>query len=386
MTPGGKENGTLPRGREKDNVLVFSAAAGAGHVRAAEALAAAFARKGIAARHVEVLKYASPFFKKMYSDIYVDLVNRQPGIFGLVYDAMDRPWKFAKRRLALDRLNTRPFVRLLVKERPRLAVCTHFLPAEILLHLRRKGILDVPVGVVITDYDLHAMWLYRGVDWYFVACEETKVHLAALGVPPETIHVTGIPIDPEFAAERPKRDARAALGLDPGLTTILVSAGGLGVGPVDSLVRAIRGVRHPIQVAVVCGKNLPLFRRLSEMRDGGHPMKVVGFTTHMQDWMAASDLLVGKAGGLTSSEALARGLVLVIVNPIPGQEERNSDHFLEEGVALRCNNLPALPYKIDSLLADGERFARMREAVRRLARPNAAMDIASIVAGARPRT
>jgi processive 1,2-diacylglycerol beta-glucosyltransferase len=88
---------------------------------------------------------------------------------------------------------------------------------------------------------------------------------------------------------------------------------------------------------------------------------------------------VGKAGGLTSSEALARGLVLVIVNPIPGQEERNSDHFLEEGVGIRCNNLPALAYKIDALLADKERFLRMRQAVKRLARPRAAFEIVSTV-------
>jgi processive 1,2-diacylglycerol beta-glucosyltransferase len=108
-------------------------------------------------------------------------------------------------------------------------------------------------------------------------------------------------------------------------------------------------------------------------------MKVIGFTDQMDSWMAAADLLIGKAGGLTSSEALARGLVLVIVNPIPGQEERNSDHFLEEGVGIRCNNLPALAYKIDSLLADNERFLKMQQAVKRLARPHAAFDIVSMV-------
>ena len=97
--------------------------------------------------------------------------------------------------------------------------------------------------------------------------------------------------------------------------------------------------------------------------------------------MAASDLLVGKAGGLTSSEALASGVVMVIVNPIPGQEERNSDHLLEEGVAIRCNNLPALAYKIDSLLSDKERFDRMRQIVHRIARPNAAADVVSLVSG-----
>jgi len=362
-------------------VFVLSAAAGAGHVRSAEALVAAFAAKRIAAKHVEVLKYSSYFFKKVFSDLYFELVNRQPAILGLVYDAMDHPWMYRKRRLALDLLNTRPLANLLKEERPRLAVCTHFLPAEILLHLRRKKILDIPVGVVITDFDLHAMWLYRGVDWYFVACEETKVHMAALGVPPETIHVTGIPIDPAFSPAREKAETRRALGLEQDLTTVLVSAGGFGMGPVESLANAMQEVRHPIQVAVVCGKNPDLKRRLEDLPAPNHPVKIVGFTTEMERWMAASDLLVGKAGGLTSSEALASGLVMVIINPIPGQEERNSDHLLEEGVAVRCNNLPALAYKIDSLLSDKERFERMRQAVHRLARPNAAADVVSLVSG-----
>jgi processive 1,2-diacylglycerol beta-glucosyltransferase len=366
-------------GAKTGGVLVLSAAAGAGHVRCAEALAVAFAAKGIAAKHVEVLKYASWLFKKVYSDLYIELVNHQPAILGLVYDAMDHPWKYRKRRLALDWLNTRPLVRLLLAEQPRMAVCTHFLPAEILLHLRRKKILDVPVGVVITDYDLHAMWLYRGVDWYFVACEETKVHMVALGIPPETIHVTGIPIDPVFSSPGEKGRIRGELGLQPDLTTIMVSAGGFGMGPVESLAKALQDVRHPIQVAVVCGKNPDLARRLEELPAPAHPVKVVGFTTEIERWMAASDLLVGKAGGLTSSEALASGLVMVIVNPIPGQEERNSDHLLEEGVAIRCNNLPALAYKIDSLLSDKERFGRMRRAVDLLARPNAAADVVSLV-------
>jgi len=362
-------------------VFVLSAAAGAGHVRSAEALVAAFAAKRIAAKHVEVLKYSSYFFKKVFSDLYFELVNRQPAILGLVYDAMDHPWMYRKRRLALDLLNTRPLANLLKEERPRLAVCTHFLPAEILLHLRRKKILDIPVGVVITDFDLHAMWLYRGVDWYFVACEETKVHMAALGVPPETIHVTGIPIDPAFSPAREKAETRRALGLEQDLTTVLVSAGGFGMGPVESLANAMQEVRHPIQVAVVCGKNPDLKRRLEDLPAPNHPVKIVGFTPEMERWMAASDLLVGKAGGLTSSEALASGLVMVIINPIPGQEERNSDHLLEEGVAVRCNNLPALAYKIDSLLSDKERFERMRQAVHRLARPNAAADVVSLVSG-----
>ena len=368
-----------PEKAKRDSVMVLSAAAATGHLRAADALVAAFQARGLSARHVEVLRFTNPVFKSIYSDLYVQLMTRQPDFLGWAYKLLDRPWQYQKRRSALNRLNTIPLMKFLMKENPAIALCTHFLPAEILIHLRKKGDLDIPIGVIVTDWDAHAMWLFHEIDWYFVACEETRVYLSALGIPPERVFVTGIPIDPVFGVEKSKRDTRLQLGLEPERTTILVSPGGFGVGPVESLVHAVHQVKHPVQVVVICGRNARLESHLKRYSEATHPMKVIGFTGEMDRWMAASDLMVGKAGGLTSSEALARGLVLVLVNPIPGQEERNTDHFLEEGVGIRCNNLPALGYKIDALLGDTERFLRMQQAARRLGRPHAASEIASIV-------
>jgi processive 1,2-diacylglycerol beta-glucosyltransferase len=364
-----------------DKVTILSAASGAGHIRAADALVSAFQARGVEAHQIEVLKYTNRVFRSVYSDLYKELVNKRPAILGWVYDSMDHPWKYQKRRLALDMLSAGRLVKLLVKEKPGIAVCTHFLPAEVLVYLRKKKMIDVPIGVVVTDIDAHAMWLYKDIDWYFVASEETKVYMSALGVPEETIHITGIPIDPIFGEERSKREARLQLGLDPDLTTLLVSAGGFGVGPVEVLLQALLRIRYPIQLAVICGRNPELEQRLKRLGRVSHPVKVIGFTSEMEKWMSAADLLVGKAGGLTSAEALARGLVLVIINPIPGQEERNTDHFLEEGVAIRCNNVPALAFKIDSLLANKERFSIMQQAAMRLARPHAAREIVSIILG-----
>ena len=368
-----------PFTRKPNSVMVLSAAAATGHLRAADALVAAFETNGVSARHIEVLRYTNPIFRKIYSDLYVELMTHGPDLLGWLYKTLDRQWQFRKRRLALDRLNTGPLVKLIRQESPHLALCTHFLPAEILLYLRKKKTLDIPIGVVVTDFDAHAMWLLQDVDWYFVACEETRVYLTALGISPETIFVTGIPIDPIFGVEKPKEETRIQLGLDPDKITLLVSPGGFGVGPVESLVHTLHEIQHSIQIVVICGRNKRLEEHLKNLSGTKHPMKVIGFTNEMDSWMAVSDLLVGKAGGLTSSEALARGLVLVIVNPIPGQEERNSDHFLEEGVAIRCNNPPALAYKIDQLLSDKERFSKMQKSAKRLARPHAATDIVSTI-------
>src|SRR5207244_4059676 len=217
-------------------------------------------------------------------------------VLGWLYDRLDTPWEKERRRLAWDKLNTRPFVRMLERQRPDLVLCTHFLPAEIISWLKAKARLACPQAIVVTDFDVHAMWL-----------------------------------------------------------------------------------RHPAQIVVVCGRNEELRQRLGALaaERAGEPnaLAVVGYTTEMDEYMSAADILVGKPGGLTTSEALAKQLVLVIVNPIPGQEERNSDHLLEQGAAIRCNNLPVLGYKIDRLLDDPARTAAMRENARRLARPHAAREI-----------
>jgi processive 1,2-diacylglycerol beta-glucosyltransferase len=211
--------------------------------------------------------------------------------------------------------------------------------------------------------------------------DETRVHLERLGVPPDAITVSGIPIDPVFAVAKDVRAMRAKHGLAPDRTTILASTGGFGVGPVEALIHTLLEVQHPAQLVVICGRSEALKRQLDELAAGRPPpltpaLHVVGYTTEMDEYMAAADLLVGKPGGLTSSEALARGLAPVIVHPIPGQEERNADHLLEAGVAIRCNNLPALAWKIDRLLDDPPRLAAMRANARRWARPHAARDIA----------
>jgi len=363
-------------------VLLLSASAGAGHVRAAQAIEKAFARFGTVdeVRHLDVLNYTNKVFRHLYSKAYIDLVNKLPEVPGWMYDKLDKPWKNERRRLALDKLNTRPLVKLLREYQPDAIVCTHFLPAEIVSWLRAKDRLKSRQAIVVTDFDVHAMWLVHHYEQYFVATDEARAYMAALGIPPGKIAVSGIPIDPVFADKKDKQEMRVKHGLEPERTTILLSAGGFGVGSVEPLIAALKTLKASAQVVAVCGRNEDLRRRLVTSAARTKPsdnvlIKPVGYTYDMDEYMAASDLVVGKPGGLTTSEAMSRGLAFVIVDPIPGQEERNSDYLLEEGVAIRCNNLPTLSYKLGILLDDRQRLARMQANSKRLGRPNAARDI-----------
>ncbi len=369
-----------------EKILLLSASSGAGHVSAAQALEKAFnefngkAGRALEVRHVDTLEFTNRVFRHLYSKAYIEVVNKLPESSGWVYDKLDKPWKNERRRLALDKLNTRPFVKLLREYRPDLIICTHFLPAEIVSWLKAKKRIASRQAIIVTDFDVHAMWLCHHYEQYFVAIDEARAYLQALSIPANKITVSGIPIDPVFALPKDKGEMRRKHGLAPDRTTILLSAGGFGVGPLEQLITSLLPLQHSAQIVAICGRNEDLKERVSKLAagiksDATVMVKPVGYTREMDELMSASDLVVGKPGGLTTSEALAKGLVLVIANPIPGQEERNSDHLLEAGAAIRCNNLPTLAYKLDRLLADPVRFATMRANANSMSRPNASREI-----------
>jgi len=360
-------------------ILILSASVGNGHVIAGEALKRAFEIKGIAdeVRHEDVLKFTNTLFRRLYGKAYLDLVNNLPEALGWMYDQLDKPWKNEKRRVFFDKLNTRPFVKMLREYDPDWIVCTHFLPSEIISDLKGRDEMTTPQAVVVTDLDVHALWLCRNYEHFFVALDETRVYLNSLGFPNEKITVSGIPIDPKFNEVKSKSEMLAKYGLDPKLTTVILSLGGFGVGRIETLLDSLCSIKTPIQILAMCGKNEELKAQIQQQpsNDGKARVIPIGYTRDMDEYMSAADLIVGKPGGLTTCEALAKGLVFVIANPIPGQEERNSDHLLEQGCAIRSNNPATLGYKVEQLINDPGRLSAMRANALNFARPNAAFNI-----------
>ncbi len=358
-------------------VLILSASAGTGHLRAAEALEKACRRHPEIGdvRNVDALSYTNKLFRDFYSKFYISLVRNAPTFLGWWYETSDEPWKTDRMRFMLDRMNTGPLIRMIKKFQPDMTICTHFLPAEIMSHLINRGAVEARLSIVVTDLDFHAMWLSRLFHHYFVALDETKAHLTMLGLPEDRITVSGIPVDPAFAEQKDKIEMRLKHGLDPARPVLLLSAGAFGVGPAAEVVKVLMLLKAPAQIVVICGKNEELRQQVQAMA-GQMPahlaLKVLGFTHEMDEWMAASDLYIGKPGGLTTAETLCKSLPMVIFSPIPGQEQRNSDQLLENGAAIKCNEIVTMAYKIDRLLASPERLAAMREAAREMSRPDAA--------------
>jgi processive 1,2-diacylglycerol beta-glucosyltransferase len=254
---------------------------------------------------------------------------------------------------------------------PDAVLCTHFAPLETLGQMREKRRGSQPFVVsIVTDFEAHALWMATGVDLYCVAAKETKARLVAREAAPDSVAVTGIPIAAKFAAKVSPRAVRKALGLRDDLPTLLVLSGGFGMGPVGKILGELDKVPDAFQTLVVCGRNDALRRELAAQARA-HPTQVLGFASNMHELMAVADLIITKPGGLTSSEALALGKPLLILDPIPGQEAANSDFLLERGAAAKVNRVEDLPFRVGQLLGS-KKLAAMAKAAKALGRRDAA--------------
>jgi processive 1,2-diacylglycerol beta-glucosyltransferase len=366
-------------------VLIVSASAGAGHVRAGAALEAAFRARHpeVEARHVDILDFTSPTFKKLYARSYLAMVNHVPALWGYFYEQLDR--RVVDRRKAkivsvFDRIQYKRFRDLVEAFAPDVLLGTHFLPAEILGSPRRHAGLRVPIVLVVTDYDIHAFWVHASVARYFVGSDEVRARLVSRGIAAERVVVSGIPIDPVFSTEPDRRAIRARLGIEAGRFTVLLMSGGLGVKGIDATVSEIVRIPGPLQVLAVCGRNEKALEEMGTLRPAtGVTLRAFGFVENIHELMSVADVAVTKSGGLSVSECLARKLPMIVWSPIPGQEERNSDYLLEAGAAWKAVDLDSLRYKLALLRERPDLLKPMRARAAAIARPGAAFAIAESV-------
>ncbi len=368
-------------------LLLLSVSAGAGHVRAAEALRVAAEDAGHVAQHLDVMDFVSSAFRALYTDFYLKLVEHSPTAWSMLYRIMDKTppsAPLARVRRAIERLNTLKLRKAIAAFKPDAVVCTHFLPAELLMRERARGRVTSPVYVQITDFDLHGMWIVPDMAGYFAASDEVAFRAHARGIARAKTHVTGIPIMPAFASAPSRSECAAELGIDAKRTTILLMGGGAGLGGLDDVAGRLVALDRDFQLIALAGRNEAMLQRLEAIAKR-HPRRLVaqGFTNRVERLMAVSDLVITKPGGLTTSECLAMGLPMIVHAPIPGQEERNCDYLLEQGAALKAIDASALEWRIGELIAFPERLGAMAARAGALGRPHAARDVVGIVASGR---
>ena len=357
----------LPR---PERVMILSAGVGSGHNSAAAALKlACLAREDVDEVLVlDVLQQSSALYRDLLGKGYFALVDSVPWLVDWGYDVSDQPFR---RRGPIDpwtRANAMPAVNEIRRFRPTAIICTHFLPAQLVASLLLRGVIDAKTAVVTTDYDFQGLWLTSAFHALFVAREEGRAQLTALGLPHDRVTATGIPIaEPEKKA-RDRDGARAP--------KLLISAGASGGDYALAVVRQTMHVRSPFTATVVCGRNDELRHSIEQLvAPAGDRYQVLGYTADMPRLLRDADLFVGKPGGLSASECMAAGLPMVLVNPIPGQEVRNGDYLMEQGAAVRCNTPSTIGWKIDQVLGEPGRLQGMQASARRIGRPDAAADV-----------
>lgn len=366
-------------------ILIAHASLGAGHISASESLAEAFRRSGRDVAVVDVLSYASPVMRVALNQYFKQTTERGQQLYKLLYeqsDAADIEEAFSGNKLLtlLERPFLSQFEQLVSDLRPEAVVSVHPIPGRILSHNKEQGALVPPFYVVVTDFMAHGTWLVPGVERYFVPGDFTRRILRNRGVAAERIEVTGIPVSLELTCPKDPLEMRLRHDLPTNECVLALFGGGLDPLRVRLMVSQLLEGRTAGLLVVVAGRNQKLEAALANLSDGPQMrLRVLGRIDYVDDLVAASDLVIGKSGGLTVSEALARGTPMVIIDPVPGQEEWNADVVAGAGAGIQLRMPEAVPPTTHSLLNQPERLALMQRQARAIGRPRAALDVAESV-------
>ncbi len=358
-------------------ILIIHASAGAGHTRAAQALLQGL--EGQRAHQVVLansLDYTSQFYKKFYQDAYTFFVTKIPWAWGLFCWLTDIPFLQGLVRIVRRIFNTLTARRLadyLMNEKFDYIFSTHFMAHEVACALKREGKIPSKIVVVVTDFDVHRIWLADSVNHYTVATPWTARKLEVLGIPEVKILVSGIPVDKKFFEGKDIYRLKEKLGLEKDTFTVLMATGSFGIGPIESIVAAL----EDFQLLVVCGRNKTLYDALSARRAKRH--YIYGLVNNMDELMAVADAMITKPGGLSISEALVCCLPMIFFSAIPGQETHNIEVLKNYGIGASRLDTEEMVQEIKALSTHPDYLKNQKLKIKNIARPNAVSDILSLI-------
>lgn len=326
-------------------------------------------------------KYAASVVSRVVSDGYIGMVKTIPQMYRFLYNRAEQATEVGPFRTWIHQFtaaNLRPTIQQL---RPDVVVCTHAFPCGVMAEYKKQFADAPPVLGVVTDFAVHRFWMHDNIERYAVATPEMREVMIASGIESGRIVVSGIPIATSFGETvEDLQGLRLRLDLPLDRKIVLLMGGGLGMGPLSTLMKALDSVAIPVCAVVIAGRGARSAERVLESAHGvGYPVRVAGFVGNIHEYMHAADLLITKPGGLTSAEALAAGVPTIFFKPLPGQEERNTRYLTAHGVAQRVKRAKDLPGAIAGILGSDRARDGMRSAMQRLAKPRAAQEVAELI-------
>ncbi len=324
--------------------------------------------------------YTYPMMEKIVNTAYMGVIKRAPQIWEYLYDNPKVIKASAKWKEKVYKSSHKKLKALIEGFKPDVVICTQAFPCGMVADYKKSNNLNFKVVGVLTDFAPHLYWLHPGVDYYIVPSNEAKERYMKEGIEPDRIQVFGIPIRDKFAETVDHARVAKKLGISLDIPTVLVMGGGQGLGPIKDAVKSMMRLKRNLQMVVIAGTNVKLLRWLKKLKVSSDKKLITyDYVTNVDELMSVASMIVSKPGGMTTSECLAKGLPMLVIDPIPGQEERNAQFLVKSGIAVRVDDKKQIGSMIDNLLDDPEQLKRMRQAAASHGLPKAAENIATFV-------
>jgi processive 1,2-diacylglycerol beta-glucosyltransferase len=330
--------------------------------------------------NINSFNYTNPIWEKLINKAYMGVIKKTPHVWDFLYDNPSVVKKIQGLKEAIHKANFRKLKILFDEFKPDAVVCTQAFPCGMVADYKKTFNLKLPLFGVLTDFLPHAYWIYDEVDYYIVGSEAACLRFIKEGIPKEKIKLLGIPIDPKFSFSLDKHKIAKKLNIDLGLPTILIMGGGQGIGPIKHIVSQLSKLHLLFQLVVVAGKNRKLLNWLKKKELYSHKkLTVFEYVNNIEELMEIATIIITKPGGLTTAEALAKGLPLIIVRPIPGQEKNNTEFILKKNSGIEIDEIKDINSQVESLLTDRNKLQQMQRFARNLGKPRSSLDIAELI-------
>lgn len=369
---------------EKRRIMLMYITKVSGHRQATLAIQKALREidSTIEAPTINGFGYTYPILEKVVNQAYMSVIKSTPKVWEYMYD---NP-KIVKNSVAiknfLHRTSHEKIDRLFQKYHPDTVVCTQAFPCGMVADYKREKKLNTLLVGVLTDFAPHSFWINEGVDYYVVPSEDARSKFIAKGIDPEKIRVFGIPLQSKFAVRHNKLQIAERLGLDPNKPIVLIMGGGQGLGPIKAIVKSLDKIKLDVQLITTVGINkkaLSSIRRFASK--SSKSILIYEFANNVDELMDVADLIVTKPGGMTTAESLVKGLPMIIIDPIPGQEMRNTEFLIKQGIAVHIDESKDIGEEVELLLRSPQKLSTMSQNAQLNAKPNAASDIARLILG-----
>lgn len=330
--------------------------------------------------NLNAFNYTNPISEKVVNRIYMGLIKRMPAVWDYLYDNPGVVKKVTKLKEIIHRFNSPKLKNLFERFRPDLVACTQAFPCGMVADYKKTYDSQLPLIAVLTDYIPHSYWVYDNVNYYIAPSDEVATRLLKKGVPSSKIKAFGIPFDPEFNAPIDRKKVLQHLKFDMQLPNILIMGGGQGLGPIKTIIKSLEKAKDEFQEIIVTGTNKKLYKSLQrKIKNYRKVIRIFGYVNNIHELMEISNIIITKPGGVTTAEALAKKIPMIIVKPIPGQEANNTSYLVEKGAAVKTEKPSSIHHIIDGLLKNPDRLKQMSESAKSISKPNASLDIAKLI-------